>query len=172
MKYLSILIMGVVLLLGGCGEVEFDTPDGKVNISLSVESPNESEIVDAGKLKERDGLIYLLDEDKPFTGVGGRRFPHDENIYSTKTPYVEGKKHGTEIRYHSSGKKTKETSYVEGKRHGLEIWYGVPFYSDKQMEIPYVDGKKHGTEIHYHKYGSKKTEIVYENGKEISRKEF
>jgi antitoxin component YwqK of YwqJK toxin-antitoxin module len=168
----------VALLLVGCGEedveVEFDTPEGKVKIGLSAGSVDERQIVDAEKLTERDGLIYLLDEEKPFTGVGGKRFPHDEreNIYSTKTPYVEGKKQGIEVQYHSSGKKTKETSYVEGKRHGLEIWYGVPFYSDKQMEIPYENGKKHGTEIHYHKYGAKKTEIVYENGKQISSHDF
>ena len=171
MKYF-LTVLGAGLLLAGCGEVEFDTPDGKVNISLSVESLDESEIVDAEKLTERDGLIYLLDQEKPFTGVGGKRFPHDKSIYWLKTPYVEGKKQGIEVRYHSSGKKTKETSYVEGKRHGLQISYGVPFYSDKEMEIPYVDGKKHGTEIHYHKYGSKKTEIVYENGKQISSHDF
>jgi len=163
MKYLSILMVGVTLLVGGCGEVEFGTPDGNVNISLSVESSNQSEILDEGKpdkeetpnkapirevsadkLEKRDKIWYVKGETEPFTGTAIQY--RKDGSKSSETPYADGVKHGTEITYWEDGSKSREASYVNGKRHGMEIYYRE-------------DGLK--------RYG-----IVYENGKKISRKEF
>ena len=90
MKYLSILIVGVALLVGGCSY-----------------SPTK-------------GLDLFV------------------------VPLVDGKQHGTEIRYYEDG--------------------------SKKLETPSVNGKKHDTEIEYQEYGWKVSETIWKNGEEVSRK--
>ena len=42
-----------------------------------------------------------------------------------ETPYVNGKKHGTEKWYYKSGALYSEIPYVNGKRHGLVKHYNI-----------------------------------------------
>ena len=76
---------------------------------------------------------------------------------------------GTVISYFENGKRS-EVPVVNGKRHGT----GIRYYEDgsKETVILFVNDKEHGKEIRYNEDGSKKSETVWENGKAVSGKEF
>ena len=143
-KYLSILMVGVALLAGGCGGYS----GTKVEYYGDGLKRSETPYVD-GK-KHGTWIYYHVDG------------------WKTEAPYENGKEHGTVIQYYSDGSKRCETPYVNGNRHGTQIWYWR--HGPKKSETPWVDGKKHGTEIDYREDGSKVNETIYENGKFISRK--
>ena len=90
-------------------------------------------------------------------GCGG--YTGTEIIY-----YVDGPK------VVEDGPKEYETPYVNGKMHGTQIRYRED--GSKWVETPYVNGKAHGKQIIYNEDGSKKSETVWENGKAVSGKEF
>lgn len=70
-------------------------------------------IVTKEELDIKDGIAYLPNEDKPFTGK------HQE--------------------YHSNGKKFVETNYKDGKKNGaLTVW---DEYEHKVGQLNYLDGK-------------------------------
>ena len=66
MKHLSILMVGVALLVGGCGEKE--VADEK---PTKEEAPTKVPMreVDEGELEKRDGVQFVKGENIPFTGT-------------------------------------------------------------------------------------------------------
>ena len=145
MKVLSILMVGVALLLGGCGEE--DTQKKPLRISITEDTQEKPLlIVSPEDLTEVGGITYLPQKDgtsKPYTGWGVEK---------------------------DGAVKLSEIFYKNGKKHGTEIWYNKD--GSKSWEIPYVNGEPHGTGILYREDGSKFSEVVWENGKEISEKYF
>ena len=158
MKYLSILMVGVALLVGGCGEKEV-ADEKPAKEQKSVQDPIRE--VSADELEE---IWHLKGKTEPFTGTAISYWENGSK--KEETPYVNGKLHGTEIEYRSDGSKWGEFPWVDGIKHGTEIGY----FKDgtKAAEIPYVNGKEHGTQIWYNEEGSIKAEIVYENGESTS----
>jgi len=77
---------------------------------------------------------------------------------------------GKIVSYYKDGSKERKTPYVDGKLHGTQIFYRED--GSKRYETSYVNGLKHGTQIWCREDGSKRLERVYENGKKISEKEF
>ena len=113
--------------------------------------------------------MMLFTKGEPFTGTA-IKYGLLKRV-TEKIPYVNGKKHGTEIWYDwDNGYKWIEWPYVNGIKHGTEISY----YADgsKLSEITYVVGERHGTSIMYRGDGSVEKETVWENGKKISEKFF
>jgi len=165
MKYLSILMVGVALLVGGFAKKEI--AESK---QAKEEAQNKAPIreVSRDELEYRAKIWYLKGETEPFTGTS-IHYRKDGSKWK-ETPYVDGKEHGMEIEYREDGSKWKETPYVDDQKHGTAISY----YEDgsKLSETPYVDGERHGSEVWYKKDGSKLLESVYKNGKIISRKDF
>ncbi len=100
--------------------------------------------VSTDELVTLDGLMYVKEEEKPFTG--------------------------TAITYYPDGSKKSEYPYVNGKKHGMAIWHNED--GSKRSEIFHMDGKKHGKWIGYRKDGSKYSESIWENGRKISAESF
>ena len=76
-KLLTIVLCAAVAVLAGCTK------------------PRE---VDMGQLQERNGIAYLPNEEKPFTGVAVMKY--------------------------DNGQKKRETTWKDGKTHGLMTkWY-------------------------------------------------
>ena len=92
--------------------------------------------------------------------------PDESLIDNIKVEILDGKC----TSWYEFGQKSREIPYVDGKKHGTAIRYWIN--GSKKSETPYVDGERHGTEIWYNKDGSKYREIVYENGTKISEKRF
>jgi antitoxin component YwqK of YwqJK toxin-antitoxin module len=113
-----------------------------------------------------DAISWLRNGEKcPQTSLknGNGLFVQHIDEFLRETHYVDGRKHGTEIKYRDDRSKSIETPYVDGKKHGMEIEYRED--GSKSIEIPYVNGLLHGTQIEYRVDGSKVGEIPYVNGK-------
>lgn len=61
-------------------------------------------------------IEYEEGTNTPFTGVKYSQFPDGKKM--KEVPYLNGKKHGPEIRWYKNSKKYYERSYWEGKLHG------------------------------------------------------
>jgi len=97
---------------------------------------SSSNCIDPIKKNNRGGLVYLVNETKPFSG----KFCKTE--VSSELNYKDGKKDGVHISYFRSGQKEEEGNYKDGKRVGKHIkWYG---HGQKRSEGNYKDDKKDG----------------------------
>ena len=171
MKYLSILIVGVAMLFGGCGESEADKLKKEIqelketqkilDLRQELADLKKGPTVNVYQTEYKSELRYLKGEEGPFTGTTVNYF--EDGSKEFEFPYVDGKKHGTQISYYPDGSKRYEIPYVNGKRHGTEIWYNK---DGSRNEYPYWNGKLHGTAIGYYEDGTKAGEGNYVNDKE------
>tara|TARA_A100001037_G_scaffold298134_1_gene321340 strand:- start:251 stop:655 length:405 start_codon:yes stop_codon:yes gene_type:complete len=106
MKYLSILMVGVALLVGGCGEKPTDKPAREIYTNSS-QAISQFDIRDEG--------LYVKGETEPFTGMVIECRKDGSKL--RETPFVNGKEHGTAIRYfEGGGGKASEIVYEHGKK--------------------------------------------------------
>jgi antitoxin component YwqK of YwqJK toxin-antitoxin module len=97
--------------------------------------------IDIKKKQERNGLVYLPNENKPFSG----KFCKTE--LSSEENYKDGKRVGEYIEWHENGQKKSEGSYKDGKRVGEYIeWHEN---GQKKSEGSYKDGKKIGVSVNW-----------------------
>ena len=179
-----LLSLFVGLLMVGCGEAS--EPSKEVDVTNTApESPKPSEgvdmtdpapkkdaietAIDLSKLKDRDGVKYLPNEETPFTG---RACWYKNGQKRSEGNFKDGKMDGLWITWSDGRKwgkgllKTGEVNFKDGKQHGLEnhIWY--PYYNGQKMwEVNYKDGKKDGTFIGWDEEGLKLVEENYKDGK-------
>jgi antitoxin component YwqK of YwqJK toxin-antitoxin module len=153
-----IAAMFVALLMVGCGEV-----------------------VDMDKLQYRDGVVYLPDEDTPFTG---RAESFNDNWQKRgESNYKDGKLHGLSTYWYGNGQKQREKTYKDGKTWSAVVWKPngekcpvtnvvngsgvvVDYHEDgqKESEGNYKDGKQHGLWTWWHENGQKESERNYKDG--------
>ncbi len=80
----------------------------------------------------------------------------------SKTPYVDGKKHGVDTGWHENGRKSYEKMWRDGNSHGVEIgWYESRL---KHWEKMRKDGKEHGRGTWWWDNGQKRWEIMWRDG--------
>ena len=92
------------------------------------------------KQKRNDGLVYLPNETKPFTGM-----------------FVD---------WHPNGQKKDEVNYIDGWAVGTRtVWYNN---AQKNEEINYIDGKLDGKYTQWFEDGQKYIGSNYIDGKETS----
>ena len=72
------------------------------------------------------------------------------------TTYRNGKRHGTEVTYDFNGKLNNVSYFKDDKRHGTHVW------GDMEIITPWVDGEIHGNKIEFQDDGSRK-ESTYVN---------
>ena len=171
MKYLSILIVGVALLVGGYGET-------KTEVLYHEDGSKKSETIYVESEKHGTALWYFVDGSTKTSefvhGTGTEIWYHEDGSKWYEALWVNGKRHGTLISYYKDGSKESEIPYVNGKAHGVEINYNRDgsTWTEEYKEDESVAGSKNGTKIDYNEDGSKKEEIVFKNGKEIFIKRF
>ena len=110
-----------------------------------------------GNLTWRGGLYYARGDKEPFTGK--KITPRSDGSKWLEWPYVNGKRHGTDIWYDNDGRISSETPYVDGRRQGVAIKY----YKDgtKKSEEPWADGIRVGSGIEYRENGMIAKEVEY-----------
>ena len=65
-----LLALFVALLMVGCEEADLSDPD--------VVEDNTADTVEWSKLQDRDGVIYLPNTDKPFSGFAKRAYENEQ----------------------------------------------------------------------------------------------
>ena len=112
-------------------------------------------------LESKDGIAFLPNENKPFTGKFEKYYSNGKK--SSETKYIDGKKSGLQSVWHENGQKLSETNYIDGEQNGLKtLWLEN---GHKLEEIIYKNGKKI-KEISYDDDGQKNMETNYIDGKE------
>ena len=179
MKTLLIGLM-VVLLLVGCGEEPGgDDPKGKVNMEGT--APNEDALetaVDWSKLQDRNGVTYLPNTDKPFSGYAKRFYDNEqvEVLAEFDGGYVVRLQ-----QWQENGTPRWDIGYMQGKVGGQDVpldnfWesnsschHGLwtRWYPDgkKESEENYKEGKLHGLWTFWHENGQKAREWNFKDGK-------
>ncbi len=81
---------------------------------------------------------------------------------ASKTPYVNGKEHGTATGWHRNGSKMTQAMLLNNEVHGMyRSWFKE---GEKWSEIMYRNGKKHGMETYWRESGGKISEVNYIKG--------
>lgn len=149
-------------------------------ISLTVIIYGKERIEDMSKLEERNGVIYITDEDKPYTGIfiekyeenkfhiisdknGGNKSYYKGGKLRKEIIYRNGIKEGIEKTYYPNGQVNEETTYKKGKKDGERKRY----YPDGKLwyETFYINGEEEGIEKTYYKNGNLWVEIPYKSSK-------
>ena len=139
-------------------------------------------VFDVSMKQIRNGLVYLPNETKPFTGGFVGWYPNGQKkeevnyidglAVGTRTVWIEqyykdGKLDGKYTRWDLNGTKAEESNYKDGKEDGQRLtwWYRN---GKKESETNYKDGKKDGNSILWFKNGQKRKESNYIDGKKTS----
>lgn len=149
-------------------------------ILLMVANCGKERIEDMSKLEERNGIIFIIGEKKPYTGSFIDKYEENKlHIISDKSGenksyykggklrikiiYRNGIKEGIEKTYYPNGQLNTETAYKKGKKEGQTKRY----YPDGKLwyEAFYINGEKEGMEKTYYKNGNLWLEIPYESSK-------
>jgi antitoxin component YwqK of YwqJK toxin-antitoxin module len=164
MKKLLILLFSLLISFNSYGEVELD-------FSLDTfcdQSP---------KAQVRDGLFYLPNQQKPYSGENlcvylsnGQYYSQGEMKKGLRTGkwtfwYENGQiQVETNYQYNENGQLEKGEHYKDGKLIG-ETKYAYYENSQKVSEVNYKDDKKHGKSSLWYVSGQKWVESNYKNGK-------
>ena len=133
-----LLSLALALLMVGCG-------DG---------------IVDYDDLEERKGVMYLPNEDTPFTGRAESFYENGQK--KREWNYKDGKRDGLRTRWYKNGQKKREINYKDGKPDGLwTYWYEN---GQKIIVENYKDGKAYGLWISYNEDGTEQGRATYKDG--------
>ena len=142
------IILSVTLILLGCGK-DKDEVNNKA--------------VDYGSLQARDGLVYIKDESRSFSGRAESR--HENGELKSSITYKDGKKDGLVRSWYENGKMQMETTYKDGKKDGLtHSWSGS---GQLKKEATYKDGKEDGLLRTWYESGQLKSETAYKDGKKV-----
>ena len=119
--------------------------------------------VETNDVQDRDGIIYLSNETKPFSGKNLCKYENSQN--KSKGKVKDGKKNDIWTEWYENGQKMSETAYKDGKTHGKCI----SWHENGQIKSVknYKDGKYDGKVNYWYEDGQIKTERIYKEGKEI-----
>ena len=114
-----LILIAIAILAVGCGKEP--KPEG-----VSVE-----------ELEPREGLLYRIGSDIPYTGKSFELYPNGklEEIFTFK----DGIPNGLMKKWYMNGQKQAEVNFKDGKPDGLETyWYET---GEKMSEVTYKDGR-------------------------------
>ncbi len=127
----------------------------KIRLSLSLAVFFFSSLIAQGEMRREDsekkvlrnGVVYILEEDLPYTGI---IMDYSEGRKSTIT-YREGLLNGERVLYYKNGLVRSRESYRDGYKEGPTYLY----YDNGQLmsEVNYIRGKKSGERLLYGKNG-------------------
>ena len=118
------------------------------------------------RIQVRDGLFYLPNTEKPYSGENLCVYLLNGQYYS-RGEIKKGLRHGKWTWWHENGQKQSERNYKNGEEIG-EGGSVITRYSNglKYTEVNYKDGKEDGKWTRWYKNGTKKSEGNFIDGKE------
>ena len=120
-----------------------------------------SKLIDEPSLIEKNGVMYLPQSDKPYSGDVSKSDSFGKTLL--KGTYKNGKKDGLYIFWHDNGQKRREGTYKDGKRDGKWTWWNKK--GQKVRQKNYKNGKLDGKLIEWFQFnGEIKREENYKNG--------
>ena len=133
----------VGLLIVGCGESSDPSDPSDSSTTREVLEDATADAVDWSKLEWRNWVMYLQNEEIPFTGRAKRFYKNGQK--QREQTYKEGKLDGLDTSWYENGQKQSEGNYKEGKVDGLYTsWYEN---GQKKEESNWRDGKLMSAEV-------------------------
>ena len=131
---------------------------------LTLTSCGKERIEDKSKLEARDGIIYVIGENKPYTGTFIDKYKNG-NLYE-KIRYKDGKVHGKHEVYYKNGQLESIRFPKNGKNDGeFKNYYEN---GNLRTEGMYKDGKNDGVSRMYYENGQLWRESKYKNGVQVA----
>lgn len=120
-------------------------------------------VVDVSNLVERDGLLYEVNSEKPFSGTSVSYFPSGKKKIVARVR--KGKLNGKATSWYENGQiEMEEDEYRNGKLTGMRIkWFEN---GQKNCEVEYRDGNPDGRYIGWYENGKKQSRGKFRNGKQ------
>ena len=131
---------------------------------LTLTSCGKERIEDMSKLELRDGKIYVIGENKPYTGTFVKKFENG-NLREERN-YKNGLRHGKQEIYDRSGQLLLLNTYKNEQKDGHQKLY----YENGNLraEDKYTNGKNDGVSRMYYENGQLWRELKYKNGVQIT----
>jgi len=118
--------------------------------------------------QDRNGVIYLPNKTKPFSGKNLCKYENGQN--KSQGTVKKGVNHEKWIRWYENGQIKSELNYKDGKFDGKQTdWYEN---GQKFDEGTYKNAMLEGKNTQWYENGNKKSEMNYKNGKLEGRQEF
>ena len=123
-----------------------------------------SKLIDEPSLIEKDGVMYLPQSDKPYSGDVSK----SDNFGKTllKGTYKNGKKDGLWTWWYENGQKRRERTFKDGQENGLHRWWYEN--GQKSKEGTYKDGKQVELVTSWYENGQKGKEGTFKDGELVS----
>ncbi len=136
----TLFALFVGLLMVGCGE---SSNPSDSSTTPEVLEDAIADAVDWSKLRVRDGVTYLPNEETPFTGRAESFYKEGQK--SSEGNYNGGKMQGLWTLWYENGQKCEEQNWKDGELDELTTgWYKN---GQKQVETNYKDGKLMSVEV-------------------------
>ena len=156
-----LLASGLAAVTLGCGN---DSPSTNPDIGTSGTIPPEgSRPTTADQVVSNKGVLFTKRNTMPFTGAlvdswnaenGGRK--------KYECAYIEGLKHGVEMRWHTNGTRSLRTEYTDGKQHGARMeWH---LNGAKKSHTQFAQGNPEGEARGWHDNAKPAFHGSYNNG--------
>ena len=148
--------MFVALLMVGCGE----SSQPSEGVDMTDTDPEKDSIetaVDLWKLRDRNGVMYLPNEETPFTGRG-KKF-HENGQKKVEINFKDGKLDGLWTRWYESGQKNAEGNWKDNKLMSAKAWKPN---GEKCPVTNLQDGN--GFLVRYNDDGTEKRRETYKDG--------
>jgi antitoxin component YwqK of YwqJK toxin-antitoxin module len=114
--------------------------------------------------QNRNGLVYLPNQQEPFTGNNSCVYANTSQQYLT-SKFKDGKEDGKKTVWHENGQKMIETILKDGKLDGkVTSWYDN---GQKEVEENWKDDKLNGKSTAWHVNGQIAAEGNYKDDKLI-----
>ena len=131
------LALFVALLMVGCGE----------------------DVVDGSKLLDRGGVMYLPNEETPFTGRAESFYGNGQK--ESEENYKDGERDGLSSWWYENGQKKEEGNFKDGKEDGLRTtWFEN---GRKKNEANFNDDYPNGVATFWYENGQKKGEMSHKD---------
>lgn len=108
----------------------------------------------------RDSMMYEVNSDSPFSGLGVEKSPNEQ--YRKKISFRNGKKDGESIEYYQNGQIKTRIEYTNGVEDGISEFYFENGQLEKKAE--YKDGELNGVYEKYYENGNPMAKAQYQMG--------
>ena len=136
--------------------------EGEEKTEAALPKPEHESAVDWSELQVRNGVSYILNTDKPFTGYAKRAFENGQKM--SEGNWKDGKQDGLVTKWYKNGRMAIQTSWKDGEPNG--IWTEWYENGQKKLETNWKEGKlTDGFTTSWYENGKKKEEINFKDGK-------
>ena len=131
---------------------------------LTLTSCGKERIEDNSKREIKNDKIYVIGEDKPYTGTFIEKY--ENGNLGKKTEFKNGVVHGKEETYDKNGQLLLLNTYKNGQKNGSHKSY----YENGNLrtEATYKNGQNDGVSRMYYENGQLWRESKYKNGEKVA----